>query len=49
MFPLVYKYRRDKWVLVTTAWRVFRLSLEERSPDMEDSCRYIEETVADSR
>jgi hypothetical protein len=26
---------------VTTAWRVLRLRMEERSPDMEGSCEYI--------
>jgi hypothetical protein len=33
---------RDKWVPVTTAWRVLRLRMEERPPDMEGSCEYIE-------
>jgi hypothetical protein len=28
--------------LVTTAWRVLRLRMEERPPDMEGSCEYIE-------
>jgi hypothetical protein len=32
----------DKWVPVTTAWRVLRLRMEERPPDMEGSCEYIE-------
>jgi len=31
---------RDKWVRVTTAWRVFKLRMEERP--MEGSCEYIE-------
>jgi hypothetical protein len=31
-----------KWVPVITAWRVLRLRMEERPPDMEDSCEYIE-------
>jgi hypothetical protein len=33
---------RNKWVPVTTAWRVFRLRMEERPPDMESSCEYTE-------
>ena len=40
---------RDKWVPVTTAWRVPRLRMEELSPDMEGSCEYTEKAVADSR
>jgi hypothetical protein len=28
--------------LVTTAWHVLRLRMEERPPDMEGSCEYIE-------
>jgi hypothetical protein len=32
----------DKSFLVTTAWRVFRLQMEERTPDMEGICEYIE-------
>jgi hypothetical protein len=32
----------EKWVPVTTAWRVLRLRMEERPPDMEGSCEYIE-------
>jgi hypothetical protein len=32
----------DKWVPVTTAWRVLRLQMGERPPDMEGSCEYIE-------
>jgi hypothetical protein len=36
------KERVDEWVPVTTAWRVLRLRLEERSPDMKGSCEYIE-------
>jgi hypothetical protein len=39
----------DKWVPVTTAWRVLRVQMEERPPDMEGSCEYFEEAVADSR
>jgi hypothetical protein len=39
----------DKWVPVTTAWRVLRLQMEEQLPDMEGSCEYIEKTVVDSR
>jgi hypothetical protein len=27
---------------VTTAWRVLRLRMEERLPDMEGSCEYFE-------
>jgi len=34
--------------LDTKAWRVLRLRMEGRPPDMEDSCEYIE-SVADSR
>ena len=37
----VFPTERDKWVLVTTAWRVLRLRMEERPPDMEGSCKYI--------
>jgi hypothetical protein len=33
---------RVKWVPVTTAWRVLRLRKEERPPDTEGSCEYIE-------
>jgi hypothetical protein len=40
---------RDKWVPVTTAWRVLRLRMEERPADMEVSCKYTEKAVADSR
>jgi hypothetical protein len=32
----------DKWVPVTTAWRVLRLRMEERPPVMEGSCEYFE-------
>jgi hypothetical protein len=32
----------DKWVSVTTAWRVLGLRMKERPPDMEGSCEYIE-------
>jgi hypothetical protein len=32
----------DKWVPVTTAWRVLRLWMEERPPVMEGSCEYFE-------
>jgi hypothetical protein len=32
----------DKWVPVTTAWRVLRLRMEEWPPDMEGSFEYIE-------
>ena len=39
MWPSEY---HDKWVPVTTAWRVLRLRMEERPPDMEGSCEYIE-------
>jgi hypothetical protein len=35
--------------LVTTAWRVLRLRMEETPPGMEGSCEYIKEAVADSR
>ena len=35
-----------KSVAVTTAWRVLRLQMEERPPNMEGSCEYA---VADSR
>jgi hypothetical protein len=28
--------------VLTTAWRVFRLWMEERPPDMESSCEYPE-------
>ena len=32
----------DAWLAVTTAWRVLRFRMEERPPDMECSCEYIE-------
>ena len=38
-----------KSVPVTTASRVLGLRMEERPPDMEDSCEYIEQVVMDSR
>jgi hypothetical protein len=38
-----------KSVPVTTAWRVLRLRMEERPPDMEGSCEYTEQVVMDSR
>jgi hypothetical protein len=42
-FYLLYIFkRRYKWVPVTTAWRVLRLRMEERPPDMEGNCEYIE-------
>jgi len=31
-----------KYQWVTTAWRVLRLRMEERSPGMEGRCKYIE-------
>jgi hypothetical protein len=33
---------REKWIPVTTAWRVLRLRMEERPPGMEDNCKYTE-------
>jgi hypothetical protein len=39
----------ENWVPVTTAWRVLRLRMEKRLPDMECSCEYIKWAVADSR
>jgi hypothetical protein len=38
----------EKWVSVTTAWRVLRLRMKERLPDMEVSCEYIEHAIAGS-
>jgi len=35
--------------LVTTAWRLLRLRMEERPPDMAGNCEYIEQAVADKR
>ena len=32
----------DKWVPVTMAWRILRLQMQERPPDMEGGCKYIE-------
>jgi hypothetical protein len=29
---------RDKWVAVTTTWRLLRLRMEERPPNVEGSC-----------
>ena len=40
---------QEKWVPVTVEWRVLRLPLEERPPDMEDSCEYIEQAVVGSQ
>jgi hypothetical protein len=43
-----YKEAEDMFInmsggsLVTTAWRVLRLRIEERSPDIEGSCEYTE-------
>jgi hypothetical protein len=37
-----YSFFRDKWVPVSTAWRVLRLRMEEQPPYMESSCEYIE-------
>jgi hypothetical protein len=34
-------------VPVPTAWRVLGLRMEERPPDMEVSCEYIEKAVVD--
>jgi hypothetical protein len=34
---------------VATAWRVLGLRMEERPPDMEVSCEYIELAVADRK
>ena len=42
MFYRVENRLHDKWVPVTTAWRVFRLRMEERPADVEGSCEYIE-------
>jgi hypothetical protein len=42
-------WHRDKWVPVTTAWRVLRLWMEERPADMEGSCEHIEQADVDSR
>jgi len=32
----------DKWVPVTTAWRVLSLRMEEQPLDVEGSCEYFE-------
>jgi hypothetical protein len=40
--PSIMADDREKWVPVTTTWRVLRLRMEERPPDMEGSCEYIE-------
>jgi hypothetical protein len=32
----------NEWVPVTKAWRVLRLRMEERPPDIEGSCEYIQ-------
>jgi len=32
----------DTWILVNTACRVLRLLMEERLPDMENRCEYID-------
>jgi hypothetical protein len=37
-----YTASHDKWVPVTTAWRVLGLRMEERPPDMEGSCECTE-------
>ena len=36
----------DKSVFVSSAWRLLRLRMEERLPDMENSCEYVEKEVA---
>jgi hypothetical protein len=36
------------WVPLTMAWHVLKLRRGKRPPDM-DSCKYVEQTVADSR
>jgi hypothetical protein len=41
-FLLYLVIHHDKSVPVTTAWRVLGLRMEERPPDMEGSCEYIE-------
>jgi hypothetical protein len=42
IFRNVFKLVHDKWVPVITARRVLGLRMEERPPDMESSCEYIE-------
>jgi len=37
----------DKWVLITSEWRVLKLRTEERPPGMEGSFQYAEKTIAD--
>jgi Na+/citrate or Na+/malate symporter len=41
-YYIVYLSMISGYVPVTTAWRVVRLRMEERPPDMEGSCEYIE-------
>ena len=48
-FELDFYGNQVKWISVVTAWRILRLLLEERPPDMEGSCEYIEQVVADSQ
>jgi len=46
---LLYLFYHNKWVSVTTARRVLRSRMNERSTNMECSCGYVEYAVADSR
>jgi len=41
-FPFIRPVYRDKWVRVTTAWRVLRLLMGEWPPDIEGSSEYTE-------
>jgi hypothetical protein len=36
----------SEWLSVTTAWRVLRLRIEGRPPDMEDRCEYKQSRTA---
>jgi hypothetical protein len=41
-FCMMQLVSHDKWVPLTTAWRVLRLQMEEQPLDMEGSCECIE-------
>jgi len=37
-----------KWFHVTTPWRIHKLRMEERPPNMQGCCKYTEQADADS-
>jgi hypothetical protein len=40
---------RDKWVPVIKVWRVLRLRMQKRPPDIQGRCEYVEKAVKDNR